>query len=65
MKIFNHVVYEITGKEMDKIFKKCNECDGKNTFPHTCRFYVRLGDVSNEEWKEYYGKAWCMKREGK
>lgn len=62
MEIFDHTAYEIAGKEMDVIYKRCNECDGENTFPHTCRFYVGLGAVSNEEWKEYHGKAWCMRK---
>ena len=62
MKIFNHTAYEITGKEMDKIFKKCDGCNGENTFPHTCGFYIKLSDISNEEWEKYCGKAWCIKK---
>ena len=59
--IYNHAVYNRSGKEMDREFKRCDRCDGEHNYPHICMYYVGLASVDEKEWDEYHGKAWCLK----
>lgn len=58
MKFYDTAVYETNMTEMDAQYERCDKCEGRNTFPHTCRWYCHLADT---ETLEEAKASWCTR----
>ena len=58
MSFYGNAAYDVTGKEMDKLYPRCSRC---MACAATCMYYKNLADTTDEEWEEYHNVSWCTK----